>query len=178
MAKRHQWTEAELTWLRDHVRKYSWKTLYIPFNQHFGLNLSQSSIEHACLRRGITHGREDEPGFLAGENNSYSATLPLGSERQDVRGRVFIKVSNDPKKVKWGNWVQKDRYLWEQAHGKLGTNQLLIHLDNDKQNCELSNLYVVSRATNRRMAAWGWFFTNPALTFTAIKCCELLEAID
>ena len=166
MAKRHQWTEAELTWLREHIQEYGWRTIHVPFNQHFGLNLTQSSVEHACLRNGINHDRKGEHGFVAGERNDYS---------------VFIKVTDHPARAKLGkdsNWVQKDRYLWEQTHGKLGTNQLLIHLDNDKQNCELSNLYVISRATNRRMAAWGWFFSNPAMTLTAVRCCELLEAID
>lgn len=181
MAKRHQWTEAELAWLREHIHEHGWRTIHVPFNQHFGLNLTQSSVEHACLRNGINHDRKGEHGFVAGERNDYSVRASIGTERIDARGRVFIKITDHPARAKLGkdsNWVQKDRYLWEKAYGKLGTDQLLIHLDNDKQNCELSNLYVVSRATNRRMAAWGWFFSNPAMTLTAVKCCELLEAAD
>lgn len=178
MGKRHRWTDEEIAWLRAHIKEYGWRNIHIHFNQHFNLNLTQASVEHACLRRKITHGRENEQGFVAGQHNAFSKTHPIGSERADSRGRVFIKVSDDPAKVKWGNWIQKDRYIWEKAHGKLDKNDLLLHLDGDKSNCELSNLYVVSRRINCMLMSFGWFFTNPILTLTAIRCCELMEHVE
>lgn len=179
--KRHHWSEAELNWLKLHINEHSWSKLYISFNQEFNLNLSPRCVESAARKHGISHNRERESGFIKGERNDYSLRRDIGTERIDARGRVYIKIADNPMKGilgKGSNWVQKDRYIWEQAYGKLTTNDLLIHLDNDKSNCELSNLYRVSRGVNRRLSTFGWFFENPTLTLTAIKCCELFEASE
>ena len=175
--KRHKWTDEEISWLKQNLRVYSWSKITDAFNDNFNTNLSQSSIEHVCLRRNITHGRESEIGFIKNTHNEYSMTKDINSERTDSRGRVFIKIRNDVNNA-YKNWVQKDRYIWEQTYGKLSKNDLLIHLDNDKSNCDITNLYKVDRSVNRQMATFNWFFTNPELTLTAIKCCELMTAIN
>ena len=174
---RHRWSDAEITWLRANIDNYSWNSIADAFNRQFNLNLTQSSIEHGCLRRGITHGRKHEHGFVAGESNAFSQTLPIGSERIGSRGRVFLKIASDVNKST-KNWIQKDRYVWELAYGKLSKDELLIHLDGDKTNCDLANLSKVSRAVNRQLATFGWFFSNPEMTLAAIRCCELLCAIN
>lgn len=177
VVKRHKWTDCEIQWLRDNLKNYSWNEISNKFNNHFNTDLSQSSIEHICLRRRITHNREHEVGFIKSVHNEYSLTRDIGSERADSRGRIFIKIRNDVNNA-YKNWVQKDRYIWEQTYGKLSKEDLLIHLDNDKSNCNITNLYKVNRSVNRQMATFNWFFTNPELTLTAIKCCELMTAIN
>lgn len=175
--KRHKWTETEINWLSENISGHSWKDIEPAFNEHFGTNLSQASIEHACLRHGITHGRKNEKGFIAGEHNRYSITQPLFSERTDSRGRVFVKIKNDACDFR-GNWVQKDRYIWEQQYGKLTKNDLLIHLNQDKSDCSIDNLYKVDRKINRMLSSFGWFFTDRIMMITAIKCCELLNELN
>src|SRR5574344_3008277 len=173
---RHKWTDEERKWLEDNINNYSWKTIVDAFNLHFGFEISQPAIEHFCLRHKITHGRENESGFITGEHNSYSPVHPIGTERTDSRGRVFIKISNNPADA-YNNWVQKDRYVWKQAHGKLSRDELLIHLDQDKKNCGIDNLYKVSRETCRRLASFNWFFQDREMTLAAIKCCELIGTL-
>lgn len=175
--KRHRWTETEINWLRENISEHSWKSIVPTFNKHFGTNLSRASIEHACLRRGITHGRENEKGFIVGEHNQYSLTKPLFTEKTDSRGRVFIKVKNDVSDFR-GNWVQKDRYIWEQQYGKLTKDDLLIHLNQNKNDCSIDNLYKVDRKINRMLSSLGWFFKDRTMMITAIKCCELMNELN
>lgn len=175
--KRHAWSEAEIGWLRENISRYSWKDIQPAFNQHFGTCLTQPSIEHACLRHGITHGRKDEQGFVPNKHNSYSISRTVGTERTDSRGRVFIKVKNDACNFR-ENWVQKDRYIWEQQHGKLTSGDLLIHLNQDKSDCSIDNLYKVDRRINAMLTSFGWFFKDKVMTVTAIKCCELINELN
>lgn len=65
---------------------------------------------------------------------------PVGSERVDVDGYVEIKIA-EPNK-----WMLKQRYLWEQYHNeKLGKNDLILFLDGNRNNFDVSNLRRISR---------------------------------
>lgn len=69
---------------------------------------------------------------------------PVGSERVNVEGYVEVKVA-EPKK-----WMLKQRYLWEQYHNeKLGKNDLILFLDGDRSNFDISNL---KRLTRKELA--------------------------
>lgn len=179
-AKRHRWQLYEIEWLRKNIKSYSWKDIATAFNNAFGLNLSQSSVEHICLKNGIDHGRKSEKGFVKGEPNNYSQTLPVGSETVGSRGRVFVKIKDDfygSGGKRYRNFVQKDRYIYEQHYGKLSKNDMIIHLDGDKTNCEIDNLYKVSRAINIQLAVNKWIFSDKNMTLTAIKLCELADLV-
>lgn len=177
MSTHHKWTQSEIKWLELNISNYSWREIQKAFNSHFGGNLSQGSIEHACLKRGISHGRKNEQGFIKGERNYYSPTLPIGTERIDSRGRVYIKVSEKVTKNRLTNWVQKNRYVYEQHYGKLKPDEHIIHLNKDKNDCRIENLYKVSRAVNMMLGANGWFFTDRNLTLLAVKYCELWQIL-
>ena len=177
---RHKWSKEEIAFLRRNIKKYSYKQLTNVFNREYNLNLSFSAVEHACLRNNISHGRKGEKGFIKGEHNEYSQTLPIGSERIDERGRVWVKIKNDvypassSKHIK--NWKQKNRLVYEERFGEVKRNEFIIHLDSNKQNCRLENLYKVSQSVNMQMNQNRWYSENPCITLTAIKYCELLEA--
>lgn len=177
VATHHKWTQAEIKWLEANICNYSWRKIQNAFNLHFEENLSQRSIEAACLRNGITHGRKNEQGFIKGERNYYSPTRPIYSERTDSRGRVYIKVDEKVTKNALTNWVQKNRYVYEQHYGKLKPNEQVIHLNKNKSDCRIENLYKVSRAVNMMLGANGWFFTDRNLTLLAVKYCELFQIL-
>lgn len=72
-------------------------------------------------------------------------TKPIGYERVDPKdGYIFIKVSMS------GKMVAKHRYIWEQAHGKIPDGYLVSFRDGNRHNCDLSNLYLLSREENAR----------------------------
>ena len=77
-------------------------------------------------------------------------TRPIGYERVDpIDGYTFIKVSMS------GKMVAKHRYVWEQAHGKVPDGCVVSFRDGNRRNCDLSNLYLLSRedVARRRVLA-------------------------
>ena len=65
---------------------------------------------------------------------------PVGSERVNVEGYVEVKVAEGKP------WRHKQRVVWEEAHGKLPSDVVVSFKDGNKQNCELSNLYITTKA--------------------------------
>lgn len=175
LSKRRRYTEQEAQWLKSNISRYSWGELPNAFNAYFGTCVSKSSVEHFCIRNGINHGRKHEQGFEKGKRNSFSKTSPIGTERIDKRGRVLVKVSDDVCTAgnNYKNWKQKNRVVWENHYGALSNDDLIIHLDNDKTNCSIDNLYKTNREVNMVMSSFGWFFSDKEMTLAAIKCCEL-----
>jgi hypothetical protein len=45
-----------------------------------------------------------------------------------------------------GKFVEYHRYLWEQAHGAIPKDRIVVFIDGNRDNCTLSNLELISRA--------------------------------
>ena len=71
-------------------------------------------------------------------------TKPIGYERLDDNGYVYIKVSMEQK------MVLKHRYVWEQHNGAVPDGYCICFRDGNRQNCDISNLYLLSREENAR----------------------------
>lgn len=67
--------------------------------------------------------------------------VPVGYERIDKDGYVYIKVEGERK------LVLKHRYIWEQHYGPIPNGFNIQFKDGDKHNCEdINNLYMISRS--------------------------------
>ena len=66
-------------------------------------------------------------------------TQPVGHERVSKDGYIYIKVSMTEK------MVLKHRYVWEQANGPIPDGHNIAFRDGDRTNCQLDNLYLISR---------------------------------
>lgn len=64
---------------------------------------------------------------------------PIGSERVSVDGYVEIKVQ-DP-----SIWKLKHRLVWEDNNGKIKQGFNVQFKDGNRENCEISNLYLITR---------------------------------
>lgn len=64
---------------------------------------------------------------------------PVGSTRVTVDGYVEIKTE-EPRK-----WRMLHRIVWEQHNGKIPTGHNIQFRDGNRQNCDIDNLYVISR---------------------------------
>lgn len=83
--------------------------------------------------------RMDMSGFLR-QNNQ-----PIGYEFLKD-GIWYIKISNEKYKGLMANSMLKNRYLYEKYHNyKLKDDELIIHLDNDKNNFDKENLIKLNR---------------------------------
>lgn len=71
-------------------------------------------------------------------------TKPVGYERIDKEGYVLIKVEGERK------MVFKHRHVWQQAHGEIPEGHCVSFRDGDKTNCDIDNLFLISREDNAR----------------------------
>lgn len=185
MEKRRLWTDEESDWLRNNIAELSYKELTKTFNKKFERNLSVTAVEHKCARLGINHGKKTT--FEKGKHNPCSMTLPIGAETISA-GKVYVKVSDAPlsggrlsggrtRYAEGGNFVQKNRYIYEQHHGPIPKGYMIVSLVNDRNNFEPQNLYATTRAVNMMMCQNKWYTESRENTLTAIKYCELQFAL-
>jgi hypothetical protein len=72
-------------------------------------------------------------------------TKPIGTihNRADKTGRLYQYI-----KIKDSHWELLQRHVWTQANGEIPKGCVVIFLDGNFMNCELSNLQVISRKEN------------------------------
>ena len=66
----------------------------------------------------------------------------IGTERVHSDGYVYLRTAS--------GCVPKHRHVWEQAHGTVPEGYVVAFRDGNRQNCDLTNLYLLSRADNAR----------------------------
>jgi hypothetical protein len=99
--------------------------------------------------------------------------LPIGSEVSyliDGKYIVHIKTQN-------GKLVHKDKYIWEKAYGPVSKEQILVHKDNDQNNCELNNLMLVSSKITKFCSKEKMTWHNEEELKTIVALVELRSAI-
>jgi hypothetical protein len=84
------------------------------------------------------------PTMFKKGNKPYN-TKPNGTinVRADSSGRLYQYI-----KIKDSHWELLQRYVWTQANGEIPRGFVVIFLDGNYLNCELSNLQVISRKEN------------------------------
>lgn len=157
---------AQLEFIKENVLGRTNLELAVLFNQRFNTNIMtvakiKSVKKKNSLKSGLTGRFEkghtpftkgkkwDEYMSKEAQASSSRTTFkkgnrpqqyrPVGSERITVDGYIEIKVA-DPNK-----WRPKHRVIWEELYGQLEHNQVIIFLDQNKQNLNLDNLMAVTK---------------------------------
>lgn len=87
-------------------------------------------------------GRSSETQFK--EGSAPKNRRPVGSTRIDVDGYVVIKIADG-----LNHWKLLHHQVWKQAHGEYPSPDMaLIFKDGNKQNCDISNLELITRREN------------------------------
>lgn len=128
------YSEDQLQWLRDNVKGTPTEVLRLSFNQQFGQNRTYAAIRKIKHRLHIYNGIDTH--YKQGEIHANN-TKEYGAERI-VEGKKWIKVGKD-------KWVIKHRYLWEVTHGPIPEGYVVIFADRKPENCDISNLMLVTR---------------------------------
>lgn len=89
--------------------------------------------KHATKRK--TRGKAFQPGCIA-HNALPDGTVSIRCKTGGLPYKV-IRIA--------GQWVRYHRYLWEQANGPIPSTHFIGFRDGDSCNCELDNLYLVSK---------------------------------
>lgn len=178
----HVYTAEERDWLKKHNDEMTRDELADKFNEVFGCNVSRSSVKDVCIKRLGLKRSVNKGCFAKGDGRVDNSRLPIGTERR-TNGYLMVKyndIKHDGKvthKMFRENWMEKQRYVYEQAHGAIPDGYVVVFLDNDSTNYDIENLYCIPRKILAVMNKNNWFNKNPELTLTAIKWCELHYAL-
>ncbi|WP_461198510.1 HNH endonuclease signature motif containing protein [Enterococcus sp. N249-2] len=101
---------------------------------------------------------------------------PVGTERVDGQGYILIKVADE------GSWPQrwkpKHKVEWEKINGPIPEGYVLIFLDGNKQNLDLSNLRLVTQSQNLQMNRKQWRFDNAEATEVGLNLAKIKEKVS
>lgn len=93
----------------------------------------------------------------------------VGSERITKDGYIEIKVE-EPNK-----WKLKHIFVWEQHNGPVTKGYVVVMLDRNKQNTDLSNLRMIKRSELLVMNRYGLYTENAELNNTAVNLATLMD---
>jgi hypothetical protein len=189
--KPHQYTEAQLTFLRLECEMPR-KELTEAFNRRFGTSLTESAIKGTCKRNGWNTGRT---GYFQKGNTSWNAGKkgwqaggrsastrfrkgqkphtwnPIGHERVTKEGYLQRKVTDTGYTP--ADYVEVHRLLWEEHNGPIPEGHIVIFKDGDRTNIEIDNLMLISRGENAVMNKLGMGRLHPDLKEAAVNVARL-----
>lgn len=158
-------------------------------NEKFGTKIDRRTVNQILLRNGYqasSNGQfikgqkswnKGKKGYMGANKTSFKKgqkphnTKPLFSERIDRDGYVLIKTKN--------GYMPKARYIYEQHHNlKLGRHEIVIFIDNDKHNFDISNLRAVTWKENGIMSSSKFHILPPKLKDIAIGVAKVEAQIS
>lgn len=143
--------------LKEMLPLYTYEETTLRFNKKFSEEKTVKQIQSFCTNNGIKRGVD----------------FPVGSEHRNGK-YIMVKVRECEKGVPNHKiWKMKQQVVWEQHYGKIPKGKILIFLDNNSMNCDISNLYLADRKISNLLTVNKWHFDNPDQKLAAIKWCEL-----
>lgn len=169
-AKPHDYTQEQLDFVEENKVEPR-QALTEMFNEKFGTSLSKTVISGLCKRKGWSTGRTgffskgDQPwntgtkGVCKGSSTSFKKgsvppnLKPIGHERICPKdGIILIKVNEpNPYTKAKTRYRAKHHICWEKVNGSIPPGMVVRFINNDKMNCDIENLEMVSKAVNLRM---------------------------
>jgi len=162
MKPNHHYTQAMDDFLKQN-RTLPRKELTEKFNTLFGTQKTIAAIAIRCKKKGWLSGRAGHftpghqpwntgtKGIMKANSTSYKKgqtppnKKPIGAERICAKdGYILIKTA-EPNK-----WEHKHRVIWEQHHGKVLAGYNLVFKNNNKLDCTLENLELISKQEHCR----------------------------
>ena len=165
------------------------------FQRRFGITLNRSQIKNfktkykiksgtygGCFKKGgIPHnkGKKMPQSIYAQcsktmfrKGNIPPNHRPVGSERLNADGYIEVKVEEPSK------WKLKQRLIWEAMTGeKLSSNDVIIFLDQDKQNFAPENLFKLTRSELIRYNQSRLYCNNADISKAAAQIAQLKVAM-
>lgn len=169
----HPFTEEQDEWLREHCHEYAnYVAVADAFNKRFGAEKTERGVQAHCAKfLKLISGRQ---AYKKGHQTWNNA--PVGSESIHSNGYTYVKIKDTG--IKTQDYIEKQRLIWEQHHGKkVPKGHVIVFLNSDKTDFSIENLYCISRKISTIMVTNGWFTDSREHTLTAIKWCELHFAL-
>ena len=177
-----------IDYINTNVAKMPVKELVGKINETFGTNYTYQQVKSYKLRykvksgintrytKGhVPHNKGKKGVYGKGSEKSWFKKghiahnrKPVGTERIGADGYIEVKVK-EPK-----TWVTKHRLVWEEHNGPVPKGKIIMFLDGDKQNVDINNLTLVTRAELQILNQKGLIYTNAEITKTGVAMAKVL----
>lgn len=98
--------------------------------------------------------------------------MPIGTVVANSQGYLIRKKQMEG--GQWDRWEFLHRAVWEEHNGPVPDGMIIMFKDGNKQNCDISNLMLVSRGEIATMTKKGLRFEDPDLTEAAAGMVRLM----
>ena len=135
-------------------------------NEKYNYTITKWNLMNYLSKREIRY-----KGYNPKKAHDMGSKIPIGTEYTKDDGMVLVKVA--PNK-----WKYKQRYIYEQYHNvELPKGTMVIFLDGDRKNFDISNLMAVSTPEYNCIKNKDLISNNGAATKTAILGARLYYKI-
>jgi len=167
MTHGHSYSIEQIDFLKLFAGEFPNRELTQRFNRRFDTQISCDSIRTACKRRkfakfdnpesgqfkkGSTPWNKGLKGWRVSKNTEFKPgqlpvqTKELGTVRIFKDGYLYKKVSQVAKGGGTINWRPLHHLVWQEFNGDVPPNHVVIFRDGNRQNCDIKNLALLSRA--------------------------------
>ena len=193
----HVYTTREIEWLRHMYQVYESPELTKRFNKEFECHVTIKAIVAALKRNNITCDRTGR--FKKGQtpiNKGKSWDEYMSSKAQAAcRKTTFKKGTIPPNHREIGSLVMRSdgyvyekiaepnvcipyhRSVWIENNGPIPEDHIVIFLDGDHINCDISNLELIPRRVHATMCRMNFYSDDPELTRLGIQTVELMQKV-
>ena len=188
----HKYTDEEKAFMTRIVPGHSYAEIQKIFTDRFGWEISTGQIKAYIERYHLNTGKTGrfETGHIPSNTGKKmlaevykkaeptmfkkghlpSTYRPVGSERINKYGYIEIKIQ-DP-----ATWKLKHRLVWENMHGTIPKDSIVIFKDGNRQNVTIDNLILIKKSINAVLNNSGLAACSGEFKEAAIKLAELKMA--
>lgn len=194
-------TEEQVQFIMEHYNCMPRKELTKLFNEKFGTNYTVNGMKTWCNKRGL---HSFQTGKFETGNRSWQKGLH-GSEywkhfTKESKEKVIQHLIDKAQKYKNGDIVIRHGLpcvytkrsngkgidinldaasvkMWESYYGKVPDDCIILHLDGNVMNYDISNLILFPRKCLSSLRHIGGLTDNLELNKTKIKYCQLMDSL-
>lgn len=191
--------------IRDNSWGVSSREMAEMVNEKFGTEFTQTQMKQFRQRHGIKSGVTGwyQKGHAPGNKGKKLEEYITDPERlADIRRRISptqfkkgeqprnempvgtVVVNSEGYKLRkkqmegtlWERWEHLHRAVWIEHHGEIPEGMMVSFRDNNRLNCDIDNLMLISKSENAQLNKLGLRFDDPDLTDTALLAIRLKNA--
>lgn len=171
-------------------------------NEKFGTSFTRTMMKQFRQRHGIKSGVTGwyQKGRPPGTKGKTIEEICKGDPEKLARVRATqfkkgdrpvnelpvgaIVVNSDGYKLRkkqmegtlWERWEFLHRAVWEEHNGPIPEGMMVSFKDNNKLNCDIDNLMLLTRGENSALTHYGYRFEDPDLTEAGLALVKLKQA--
>lgn len=169
----YKYTREQDEWLRENWAKYGGDAVQM-FNERFGQHRTYQMIRGHCQK--VLKVRVSKEFTSEKCRQNAGRYVPIGTKSK-AHGYWKIKIADEYGKRK-SNWMLLHHYNYIRAYGEIPKGMVVIFLDGNKDNCDVSNLIAVPQAINTLLTKKGLRSIEKHLTETGVGWCELYQTLQ